>query len=437
MQNGEATAKSIPAQILSQMKKRRLLIFAAISIAYLISYFHRSATAVVGPELINELSLEPAALGLLGSMYFWAYAAAQLPAGILADTWGPRKTMSIFALIAAVGGVIFGLCSDVSLLTVGRFLVGLGVGFIYVPALRILTEWYRPDEMATTNGLLLSVGNTGAMISAAPLVLLMTYFGWRHVFIIVAAVTVVCALFTWVAVRNKPTELGFPSARELQGLEPLPPAPPVKLGAALSSVFSKKKFYLLCLLMFCYYGTLMSVGSLWAGPYLQHVYELSKQVTGNIIMMFPLGMVFGCPLAGFISDKIVKSRKKVLLGGAILHALAYIPLIWMPGELSQMQLYMLFLWYGLTGGAFVTCYACAKETTQPQFAGTAMGALNVFVFAGGACYQQVQGLVLGSYEVVREGVFSIAAYQSAMQVAFFGLIVGIILFMFFKEERTM
>ncbi len=434
MEQAVTIEKPLAGDIVSKMQRYRVWIFLGISAAYLISYFHRAAPAVVGPEIIRDLAIAPAALGFLGSMYFWAYAGAQLPAGILADTWGSRKTMSVFVLLAALGGVLFGLAPNIGLLSVGRFMVGLGVGFIYVPAVRVLTDWYKPDELATYSGLLLAVGNIGALVSAAPLVALMNVIGWRNSFMVVAVFTIAAALFTWVIVRNRPSELGFPTPRDLMGLPPAPPAPKVKLGEALKAVLSNRQFYLLAFLTFSYYGTLMSVGSLWAGPYLQNVYGLSKQAAGNIIMMFPLGMVFGCPLSGYLSDKILKSRKKVLLAGSILHVLSYIPLVFFPDKMSVAQLYALFLWYGLSGGAFVSNFACAKETAEPRFAGTAVGSVNVFLFSGGAFYQLVMGIVLGKYPPVSAGVYSVAAYQAAFWVPFVGLIAAIILFSFFRER---
>ena len=148
MEQAVTIEKPLAGDIVSKMQRYRVWIFLGISAAYLISYFHRAAPAVVGPEMIRDLAIAPAALGFLGSMYFWAYAGAQLPAGILADTWGSRKTMSVFVLLAALGGVLFGLAPNIGLLSVGRFMVGLGVGFIYVPAVRVLTDWYKPDEVA-------------------------------------------------------------------------------------------------------------------------------------------------------------------------------------------------------------------------------------------------------------------------------------------------
>jgi sugar phosphate permease len=343
--------------------------------------------------------------------------------------------MSAFVFVSAVGSIIFGLANSVEMLTVGRLLVGFGCGFVYIPAMRIMSDWYKPDELGTYSGAIVAAGNVGAMISAAPLVLLMNLIGWRNSFHAVGVVTILAAILAYVIVRDRPSELGFPTPRELMGLAPAAPGPKVRMGDALKIVFSSGKFYLLSTLMFCFYGTLMGIGSLWAGPYLQNAFGLSKQVSSNIIMMFPLGMAFGCPISGYLSDKILKSRKKILLYGVILHALSYIPLIAFIGDLSTFSLYVVFFLYGLTGGTFVNCFVCVKEAFDIRYAGTAMGALNVFVFAGSAFFQNIIGIVLGMYPVVSAGVYPVEAYVAALSRCLVGLIAGTLVFLFYKETK--
>ena len=63
-------AKELSGELVRKMQRYRILIFIGISAAYLVSYFHRAAPAVVGPEIIKELGLSPGALGFMGSMYF-------------------------------------------------------------------------------------------------------------------------------------------------------------------------------------------------------------------------------------------------------------------------------------------------------------------------------------------------------------------------------
>lgn len=423
------------ADLIGKMKRYRFWIFLVISATYLISYFHRAAPAVVGPEIMLEFSLAPSALGFIGSMYFWAYAATALPAGLLADSWGARKTIAVFVFLAGIGGFVFSLATGMTSMAWGRFIIGFGVGVVYVAAMRILADWYKPDELATYSGVLLAVGNVGALISTTPLVFLMGHIGWRSSFSLVAVLTIISSIVAYKVIRNKPGDMGFPSLQEKSGLLTPDTDKKTTLSEAVKVVFSNKKFYLLGFLMFSFYGTFMGVGSLWAGPYLQNIFGISKQAAGNILMMFPLGMVFGCPLSGYVSDKILKSRQKVLLGGCILHSLCYIPLLFLADSLPIVMLYVLFFWYGFSGGTFVSCFVCAQEIYEPRFAGTAVGALNIFLFSGGAFYQYVLGNVINSYVPVATGVYSLAAYQAAFSIPACGLILGIIAFVFFKENR--
>ena len=428
--------QAIPTQLLAQMRKYRLGIFLAISATYIVSYFHRAAPAVVGPEIMREFALAPSELGFIGSMYFWAYALTAVPAGLLSDNWGARKTIGVFVLLAAVGGFMFALSHSIALMAAGRFIIGLGVGVVYVAAMRILADWYQPDEMATYSGILIAVGNMGAMISTTPLVMLMAAIGWRNSFTAVAVLTLAGAVLAYAVIRNSPKELGFPSPREVMGLPPMASAARLSLATTLKAVFAKKKFYLVGILQFSFYGTFMGVASLWAGPYLQDTYAMSKAAAGNILMMFPLGMVIGCPLSGYLSDKVFKSRKRILLVGGILHLVTYIPFIMLGDRLTMPILYALFLWYGLSGSSFVSCFACVKEIYEARFAGTAVGALNIFLFTGGAFYQYALGQLIGCFPKLASGGYAFAAYQAVFIAAAAGIGIGLFLFAFFKEERV-
>ena len=412
--------------------RRRLLILLIISTTYIISYFHRAAPAVVGPVIMDELHLNPEQLGLIGSMYFWAYAATALPSGLLSDTWGARKTIALFVLLAGFGGFLFAHSGSVEMLAASRFLIGLGVGVVYVAAIRIFSDWYSSDELATYSGLLLAAGNIGALMSTTPLVFAMRQVGWRYSFDIIAALTFLAAVVGYLVIRNKPSDL---KAVRGDGSGTVADAGrPVSLSTSVKTVWGEKKIYMLGALLFSFYGTFMGVGSLWAGPYLRDVYGLSKIDSGSILMLFPLGMTIGCPLAGYLSDKIFGSRRKVLLYGGLLHLTSYIPLVFFSGSLGVGSLKVLFFWYGLSGGTFVVCFACVKEIYERRFAGTAVGSLNIFLFTGGAFYQYIMGIVINLTSSGSDVVFS-HVYSIAFSVPMIGLLIGIIIFYFFRERR--
>lgn len=419
------------------IRRRRALIFVVIAFTYVISYFHRAAPVVVGPVIAGELGLSPSELGLMASMYFWAYAATVFPAGLLSDGWGARKTMAVFVLIAALAGLAFAYGQSTGTLAASRFVIGLGVSVVYVAALRIFSDWYGPDELATYSGLLLAFGNVGALLSTAPLAAAIAAIGWRDVFTMVAALTAFAAVISWVVVVDTPAQL---ERRRMPSSPPAPPRPGpsglAMLRGAIAEVFSERRIYLLGILVFSFYGTFMGVGSLWAGPYLHTVYGLSKQEAGHILMLFPLGMTVGCPLAGWLSDKVFGARRPVLLFGGLLHLVSYVPLVFFTGDMNPWLLGALFLWYGLSGGAFVVCFAASKELFDPRYAGAAVGAVTMMLQCGGAFYQYVIGVVIGHPALVGAGADPVALYSRAFAVPMVGLALCLVVFSRFREGGT-
>ncbi|NLU49742.1 MAG: MFS transporter [Syntrophomonadaceae bacterium] len=429
--------KGVSRAMIQKTLSYRYVVYVVVALAYFFVYFHRTSTAVMAPELTKAFDLAPTALGLFGSMYFYAYALGQLPAGILADRWGARKTMSLFVAIAGLGAILFGLSSTFNLALAGRFLVGLGVGFVYVPAMRLLADWFKKDEFATYSGLLLAVGNAGSLASAAPLVALMAAIGWRNSMIAVGIISLAIAALDYLFIRNKPHEVGGASIPEIEGNVPAGPPPrPVGIGESLGIIAKTYNFWTISVLFFILYGTIMGFQGLWAGPYLMNVYGMTKAEAGKLLMMIPIGMIIGCPLSGVISDKILKSRKKVVFGGTVVYLLTWIPLIWMIDSMSVGFLTVLMFLYGFFGGFFVVMYANLKENVDLQIAGTGTGFLNVFVFVGGAVFQQVMAAMIAKYPVTAAGVIPAAAFKSAFLFCFGALIVGLAVYATQKEKTA-
>lgn len=182
----------------------RYLIFSLLALAYLLVYFHRTSPAVVSVELQNDLGTDATLLGLLGGAYFWPYALMQLPSGLLTDSWGPRRTITAAFLMAGVAAVFFGLAQSVTGAIVARVFVGMGVALLFVPTLKILTNWFTVAEFSRMTGVLMAVGGAGVLSAAGPLAYLSAAMGWRGSFMIMGGLTGVVAVAIWFLVRNTP-----------------------------------------------------------------------------------------------------------------------------------------------------------------------------------------------------------------------------------------
>ena len=410
-------------------RRKRIILFLAISVGYLVVFFQRVAPAIVGPVMAEELGLAATDLGIMASMYFWAQAAGCIPAGLFSDTFGPRKIIAIGLVCASAGTAVFVMADGISILALGRFIIGLSVSVVFVGAMKIFADWFYPNELATCSGVLLAVGNLGALLSTSPLMWLIEQAGWRNAFWFVTAYTLFSGVIAWTILRNRPQDCGFAQINASSGEA-------VSMRTALKVVFTTRKFYLVTIAATLYYGTLMNVGGLWSGPYLQDVYGLGKDVASSIVMCFTLGMIVGCPVSGWLSDKVVRSRRKVMLLGIVLHILAYVPLCFFTAEVaSQAMLYVIFALFGFTGGFFVVCFACVKETTEQRYAATAVGGLNMGIAVGAAFFQYVCGLIIDAHGKVG-GVYGADAYASAFRLCMAMMVVSAICMLLFREKTS-
>ena len=152
----------------------------------------------------EEFAVTALAVGVLSSAYFYPYGLMQIPVGYLSDTKGPRLVTTVFTLIAFIGTMLFALSPTFEVAVLGRLLIGVGVSGVYIPTIKIISQWFRVDEFATLTGVLFAVGNIGALVSAYPLAAMVSAFGWRSTFFLIGAITLILALSCWILVRDSP-----------------------------------------------------------------------------------------------------------------------------------------------------------------------------------------------------------------------------------------
>ena len=383
----------------------RWAVFGILALAYFFVYFHRVSSAVVSTDMQITFGVSTAAsIGLLSSAYFYAYTFMQLPSGLLTDSWGPRRTVSIFTLIAAAGAILTGIASSFEQVIASRLLIGAGVAMVYIPTMKILANWYRKNEFASLSGILLAVGNIGALSAAGPLALMSEALGWQQVFLILGVISLALAVAAFAITRDRPSDLNLPTIQEIEAMEfgePVPEAramEKIPMVQALRVTFGAgMKFWPLAVWFFFMYGSIMVYQGLWAGPFYHDILGWDKGTYGLVLTFIGIGMILGCPTAGYISDKILRSRKKVLIIGTVVYTIIW-AVIWITAvQITGMQAYMAINFvFGFFGGFFVVSFAQIKELFPMAIVGTSTAALNIFPFAGGAILQQLSGLMLAS-----------------------------------------
>ena len=414
----------------------RALIYLILVLAYMSVYFHRMAPAVVSAELMASFQTSATALGSLAAMYYYIYTLMQIPAGVLADTLGNRASITAGNFVAGIGSIVFATAETIELASLGRFMVGLGVSVIFVGLMKNNAMWFRDKVYGLISGFTILMGNLGSVLAAKPLSALLNIWTWREIFIAMGLVSITLAVLTLLYVRNRPEDMGFPSVREMDGMNAHAERHQ-HWFKDLMKVIRNLRVWPGFWINFGMAGGLFAFAGLWGIPLLRDSFNLSRDEASVYTTITLVSLAVGTFTAGWISDRI-GLRKPVILISAGIYALSWLALIylpWQPGVLAM----ILFMLIGITSGGFALTYPCAKEVTQPALSGMAISLVNTGLFLGAAIMQPLFGWVLDlGWDGTTSNninVYSWQNYQHAMLLMFVFAMVAFITAFRIKETH--
>ncbi|MCX7857598.1 MAG: MFS transporter [Deltaproteobacteria bacterium] len=401
-------------------RKRLAIIFGILSVAFTLSQFYRVSSAVIAPSLILELKLDAKSLGILGSAFFYSFALLQIPMGILLDRFGPRIVMSIFPAIAAIGAFVFAVSHQFKTLLLGRLLLGVGMSAALMGSLKVFVIAFPSDRFATFSGLLLSFGTLGNILASSPLAYLDLVIGWRFAFIVLAIITFIVSVALWIALGG---------LNENAGGTFIHPKPKDTFLAICKNL----SFWQVGSLAFFRYGTFVAMQGLWFGPYLVHIKGFTPILAGNIIMMLSFGVIVGSTLAGYITDRVLKSPKKGVIIGVSLYALSILFFTGVLDIKSPFSFFLIFFLVGLFNSFGILVYSHIRNLFPSQVSGTVMSSVNFFTMAGGAFFMQVMGDLIHLFRE-KDGLYPPNAYHAAFFFCFLGVCFSLLFYGFSRTE---
>ncbi len=420
----------------SKLVSPRLVLFLALALVYCYVSFHRVTLAVIGDLLADEFKLGPAELGLLGSILLYCYAFMQLPSGVLADHVGPKRTIILSLAFSAAGSAVFGVAHSFAVAICGRILVGIGISCIYLSLIKILSAWYRENEFGVILGILMSLGMLGNMLATSPLALSVKLMGWRNSYLAVGLLTVGLIALVYFRVTNAP-EGGDPPAHAASA-QPLAPTETVseKLAAVSRTVWTlmHNRTYLMLTIFMIAASSGHGFQSLLGGPFLSRSYGYSLVEMGNALLWYSLGGICGAPFWGLLSDRLFKSRKRVLLIGSLLSMAVWFFPAFMPLAIPRWAVHALLFAMSAAAGGGVLTHAMARESFSSEVLGISVGIINFFTFLGGAAFTQLMGHMVELFAKT-DGDYPLIAYQSTVMLIFGTWIVRLIALMLTEERR--
>jgi sugar phosphate permease len=409
----------------------RYLVFGILGAAYVLVFFHRMAPAMLAMDMMHDLKTGGALIGIMASAYFYPYALMQIPAGLLSDSLGPRRSVTFFFIFAAAGSIAFGFAESVETAIIARVIVGLGVAMVFVPTLKILTKWFESADFVRMSGIFISLGGVGAYTAYTPLAMLSETAGWRASMVVIGAITAVVALAVWFLVRDTPQELGYQEINK--ATDPNPAASRIRLLRGMGMVLVAPRFWPMAICFFLSAAVSLSFNGLWGGPFLMQVYGMSKMQAGAVLSMFAFGLISGAPLMSMLSEKVFRSRKKLLVGCQFISLCLFVPIAFFTGDFNTPMLFIwCFVYSFLISGMIVIGYTTVKELFPVEIAGTATGLANIFPFAGAAVGQPLMGWYLDSVGSIG-GHYNVDAYSAAFKICLFIIFGALVSSSFLKE----
>lgn len=400
------------------------LIFVALapfSLGYLFSYLYRAANAVVAGDLVKELGLTPSELGLLTAAYLASFAAFQLPLGVLLDRYGPRRVQAALVALGAAGALLFSVGRDVTTLTVARAMIGIAFSGGLMSCFKAVVIWVSEPRRALANACLMSLGGLGLLIATTPLEVMARTWGWRPVFMGMAAVTLAVAVLILVLVpeRNVATS-SEPLSQQIR---------------QIGRIYSDRVFLSLAPVLATTAGTHIAIQTLWAAPWFRDIGGLDSPGVANSLAAMAAMFVISILVAGVITDQLVRrgvSLVTVTIGYILIFLAAQALLLFNPAD----RWLALGIWcvFGMTGHVAVISYPWLSRYFGASLSGRSNTAANLLMFLWAFVVQYGVGGIIGLFPPRDGGGYQPEAYQWAFGI-FLAVQLAALLWFFVNRRR--
>lgn len=390
----------IGRETLSALRRHRWAIFAVLTIGYFFVYFHRISVSVVGQDIVADVG---GSIGFLSSVYYWVYTAMQIPSGIMADRFGPRAASTLFLLIASAGSLLTCVGTEFWMVVLGKAMIAAGMAVVYVPLMKLVSVWFPKADFAVLSGIVIAVGNVGAIAATGPLEMLADALGWREVFLVLGLITLILAVLCAVVIRDHPSHRGLPSVEEVERSET--GAESVESSAAripvlkgLRIVFSGgRRFWTVALAYFLVYGSIMTFQGTWAVTYFNSVYGFALSASWMITAL-GIGKILSTLAIGAMTSRgIIRSKRRAMIYGTAVFAMIWAVIFVFAGDIDSYWFWFAVSFaFGFFGGFMTLSFTQVKEWYPIAVAGTAVSGTNIFLFLGASICTTLSGAIIGT-----------------------------------------
>jgi MFS family permease len=395
----------------AKLSKAALGGWLLVAVYYFYQYALRSAPSVMMSQLETAFGKE--AVSSIVGMFYFGYSPFSLVAGAAIDRYGARWIVPIGAAMVGVGALLFGTGIEAAAIA-GRFLQGAGGVFALVGAVYLVNKNVPASMAALFIGATQMFGMAGGSAGQFGVGLIIDGglpWGQFWIYAGVAGLALSICLFLYL-----PKEKLAPSAGGVVGVL-----------RSLGTVFVNPQSSICGFVSGLLFIPTTIFGMTWGVRFLQEARDRDPKSAVMLAATIPLGWMIGCPLLGFISDKLGR-RKPVILGGAVvmLGMLAWI----LYGDPAIFRGLPVGILLGIASGAAMLPYTVIKEANPPDLGGSATGVINFINFTFSALLGPVFGARL---QAGGDDTVGLAHHQAAFAPLLAGIAFAMVLTCFLRE----
>lgn len=267
-------------------------------------------------------------------------------------------------------------------------------------------------------GLLMSVGNFGALVATTPLAWASETWGWRSTFFLIGGITLLFAFVVLMFTRdheslNQPVEENSDSVHlDRSGTK-----------TQIGRIFASGQFWFIAMIFFGIYGTLITLQGLWATPFLMTVLDINRVLASKLNMLIPVGVIIGSPFFGWLPNRYSLDKRNTLILILGIYNLTWIGVVFFFNYLGIIGLSLMLLIMGIVAGGFISIlWGIVRDITPSKILGLTSGVLNPAPFFGVAVFQVLTGAILDHSDRVGD-IYSIAGFKNAFLLCLLSSIV--------------
>lgn len=377
--------------------------------------------------MIKEFHLSATQLGHVSSSYFFAGMLSLLLAGVILDRFSIRKVIISAISVSIFSTFLFSIAPTPFYAMLARFLAGISGTYCFLGPMKLASRWFPPKRLALVIGLIVSYAMLGGIIAQTPITLLADNIGWRKASLLMSISGLFFLFLIIWKVRDYPE---FPTEKTSKpGYQSLR-----NLFIELKSTIVKPQNWLGGLYISLINLPVYILGAMWGTMYLEQAHGLSRTESSYVTSMIFVGMIFGSPFMGWLSDKMGLRKKPMIIFGLV----SVIPFVFLLLLSQQSLLSLMFIFFsiGFLIGVQVIGYPLVSESNPKELNATAQGLVSTMVIMGGLTQSLFGKLMsLNWDQKILSGIpiYSVDDFNMAILIMPVAMIVAVFISFFMKE----